>query len=40
MLTDQIAALDGSDMVAGSRAGFNAALDNLAGELRRGAEAA
>jgi uncharacterized protein YndB with AHSA1/START domain len=40
VLTDQIAALDGSDMVAGSRAGFNAALDNLAGELRRDAAAA
>jgi uncharacterized protein YndB with AHSA1/START domain len=40
VLTDQIAALDGSDMVAGSRAGFNAALDNLAGELRRRAEEA
>ena len=34
VLTDQIVALDGSDMVAGSRAGFNAALDNLARELR------
>ena len=40
VLTDQIVALDGSDMVAGSRAGFNAVLDNLAGELRHDAAAA
>ena len=40
VLADQIVALDGSDMVAGSRAGLNAALDNLAGELRRDAQAA
>lgn len=34
-LTDQIAALDGSGMVSGSKAGFAAALDNLAEDLRR-----
>ncbi len=33
-LTDQIAALDGSDMVAGSKAGLGAALENLDGYLR------
>ena len=32
VLTDQIAAFGGKDMIAGSRAGFNAALDNLAAE--------
>jgi uncharacterized protein YndB with AHSA1/START domain len=29
-LIDQIAALDGADMIAGSRSGYAAALDNLA----------
>ena len=33
-LTDQIAALDGSGMVAGSKAGLGAALENLDGYLR------
>jgi uncharacterized protein YndB with AHSA1/START domain len=33
VLTDQIAAFGGKDMIAGSQAGFNAALDNLAVEL-------
>lgn len=37
MLTDQIVALDGSDMVAGNRAGLDAALDNLGRYLRRAA---
>ncbi|UVK56549.1 hypothetical protein DBIPINDM_003164 [Mesorhizobium sp. AR02] len=32
VLTDQIAAFGGKDMIAGSQAGFNAALDNLAAE--------
>ncbi|UVK42168.1 SRPBCC family protein [Mesorhizobium sp. AR07] len=32
VLTDQIAAFGGKDMVAGSEAGFSAALDNLAVE--------
>jgi uncharacterized protein YndB with AHSA1/START domain len=35
VLTDQIVALDGADMIAGNRAGLNAALDNLERELRR-----
>ena len=34
-LTDQIAALDGADMVSGSKAGLAAALDNLEEDLRR-----
>jgi len=34
VLTDQIAAFGGKDMIAGSQAGFSAALDNLAVELR------
>jgi uncharacterized protein YndB with AHSA1/START domain len=34
VLTDQIVALNGSDMIAGNRAGLNAALDNLERELR------
>lgn len=33
VLTDQITALDGSDMIAGSRGGYGASLDNLAREL-------
>lgn len=33
-LTDQVTALDGSDMVAGSKAGLGAALDNLDEYLR------
>ncbi len=33
-LTDQIAAFDGADMIAGSRAGLDAALDNLDRHLR------
>jgi len=37
VLTDQIVALDGSDMIAGNRAGLTAALDNLERQLRRGA---
>jgi uncharacterized protein YndB with AHSA1/START domain len=37
VLTDQIAALDGLEMIAGNRAGLNAALDNLERELRRSA---
>ncbi|MBN9219120.1 MAG: SRPBCC family protein [Mesorhizobium sp.] len=32
VLTDQIAAFGGKDMIAGSQAGFDAALDNLAAE--------
>lgn len=32
VLTDQIAAFGGKDMIAGSQAGFNAALDNLGSE--------
>lgn len=35
ILTDQIASLDGADMVSGSRHGLSAALDNLAEELSR-----
>jgi len=35
VLTDQIVSFGGADMVAGSEAGFGAALDNLALELRR-----
>lgn len=35
VLTDQITSFGGADMVAGSEAGFGAALDNLARELRR-----
>lgn len=35
VLTDQIAAFGGKDMVAGSEAGFSAALANLAGEFAR-----
>lgn len=34
-LTTQIAALDGTDMVAGNKSGWGAALDNLALELHR-----
>ena len=34
-LTDQIVALDGAEMVAGSKAGLGAALQNLDGYLRR-----
>jgi uncharacterized protein YndB with AHSA1/START domain len=37
VLTDQIVALDGSEMIAGNRGGLNAALDNLERELRRAA---
>jgi uncharacterized protein YndB with AHSA1/START domain len=37
VLTDQIVALDGSDLIAGNCAGLNAALDNLERELRRAA---
>ena len=33
VLTDQIAALSGADMVADSKAGYSAALDNLATDL-------
>jgi uncharacterized protein YndB with AHSA1/START domain len=33
-LTNQIVALDGGGMIAGSRHGWNAALDNLAEDLR------
>jgi uncharacterized protein YndB with AHSA1/START domain len=33
IVTDQLTALDGSDMSAGTRFGMNAALDNLAREL-------
>ena len=35
VLTDQIISFGGADMVSGSEAGFGAALDNLALELRR-----
>jgi len=35
MLTDQIAAFGGKDMIAGSEAGFSAALTNLAAEFER-----
>jgi uncharacterized protein YndB with AHSA1/START domain len=35
VLTDQIAAFGDKDMIAGSEAGFSAALDNLATELAR-----
>ncbi len=35
VLTDQIAALSGADMVADSKAGYSAALDNLATDLAR-----
>jgi uncharacterized protein YndB with AHSA1/START domain len=35
VLTDQITALGGKDMIAGSREGLSGALDNLAVELRR-----
>lgn len=35
MLTDQIAAFGGKDMIAGSEAGFSAALANLATEFER-----
>ncbi|GLS29810.1 Uncharacterized conserved protein YndB, AHSA1/START domain [Mesorhizobium albiziae] len=34
-LTDQIAAFGGASMIEGSRAGFNAALDNLHAEFAR-----
>jgi uncharacterized protein YndB with AHSA1/START domain len=34
-LTDQITAFGGKDMIAGSREGFGAALDNLVAELKR-----
>jgi uncharacterized protein YndB with AHSA1/START domain len=37
VLTDQVAALDDSLMIAGYRTGLNAALDNLERELRRAA---
>jgi uncharacterized protein YndB with AHSA1/START domain len=40
VLTDQIAALDDSDMVSGSRAGWNASLDNLGRELSLAGEPA
>lgn len=40
VLTDQIAALDDSDMVAGSRVGWSASLDNLSRELGLAAEPA
>lgn len=35
LVTDQLVALDGADMVSGTRMGTNAALDNLARELTR-----
>ena len=35
VLTDQIAAFDESDMIAGSKAGWSASLDNLTKELSR-----
>jgi uncharacterized protein YndB with AHSA1/START domain len=40
VLIDQIAALDGSDMVTGSRMGWSASLDNLNRELGLTAETA